>query len=39
MNLFYLLIGLIVIVGLWIVGVYNFFVSSRTRVGAARQEN
>ena len=38
MNLFYLLIGLIVIVGLWIVGVYNFFVSSRTRVGAGIQE-
>ncbi len=38
MNLIFLLIGLIVIVGFWMIGVYNFFVSSKTRVGAAIQE-
>lgn len=34
----YLIIGLIVIVGIYLVSTYNFFVSSKTRVGAAIQE-
>src|SRR5689334_4787492 len=38
MNLLYLIVGLVVILGLWAISVYNFFVSSRTRVSAAIQE-
>lgn len=34
----YLIVGLIVIVGIYLVSTYNFFVSSKTRVGAAIQE-
>jgi len=38
MNLLYIIIGLAVILVLWIVSVYNYFVSTKTRVGAAIQE-
>ena len=34
----YIIIGLILITVLWIVSIYNFFVTSKTRVGAAIQE-
>lgn len=38
MTLTYLLIGAVVLVGLWIVSTYNFFASSKARVKAAVQE-
>lgn len=34
----YILLGILLILVLWIVSIYNFFVSSKTRVGAAVQE-
>lgn len=34
----YLIIGLFVIIGIYLISTYNFFVSSKTRVGAAIQE-
>lgn len=34
----YLIIGILIILALWIIGTYNFFASSKTRVGAAIQE-
>lgn len=34
----YLFVGLLVILILWLIGTYNFFASSKTRVGAAIQE-
>lgn len=34
----YILLGILLILVFWAVSVYNFFVSSRTRVGAAVQE-
>lgn len=34
----YILIGLAVVIVLWIISTYNFFVSTKTRVGAAIQE-
>ena len=33
-----LLIGTAAVLALWVIGTYNFFVSSKTRVGAAIQE-
>lgn len=38
MNFTYLIIGGLVVLALWVVSIYNFFVSSKTRVGAAIQE-
>ena len=38
MELTYLIIGLAVILIFWVISVYNFFVSSKTRIGAANQE-
>ncbi|HET7098970.1 MAG TPA: LemA family protein [Patescibacteria group bacterium] len=38
MNLTYIIIGLGIILVLWIISIYNFFVSSKTRVNAAIQE-
>lgn len=38
MNIVYLLIAILVIVTLWIISVYNFFVSSKARIKAAIQE-
>ncbi len=38
MNFIYIIIGLGVILAFWVVSIYNFFVSSKTRVGAAIQE-
>ncbi len=38
MNLTYLIIGVLVILALWIVSIYNFFVSTKARVNAAIQE-
>ena len=38
MNLVYVVIGLIVILALWVVSVYNYFVSTKTRVNASIQE-
>lgn len=34
----YLLLAIVVVLGFWVVSVYNFFVTSKTRVGAAIQE-
>lgn len=34
----YLLLGVVVLVGLWVVSTYNFFVSAKTRIGASIQE-
>ncbi len=34
----YLIIGLIVIVGIYLISTYNYFVSTKTRVGASIQE-
>lgn len=34
----YLIIGLLVIIGIYLISTYNFFVSSKTRVGASIQE-
>ncbi len=34
----YVIIGIIAVLVLWIISTYNFFVSSKTRVGAAIQE-
>jgi LemA protein len=34
----YLIIGLLVVIGFYLVSTYNFFVTSKTRVGAAIQE-
>jgi LemA protein len=34
----YILLGILLILILWVVSIYNFFVSSKTRVGAAIQE-
>jgi len=34
----YLIVGLLVIIGIYLMSTYNFFVSSKTRVGAAIQE-
>lgn len=34
----YLIVGILIILALWIIGTYNFFASSKTRVGAAIQE-
>lgn len=34
----YILLGIVLILVLWVVSIYNFFVSSKTRVGAAIQE-
>lgn len=34
----YILVGAIVLIALWVTSVYNFFVSTKTRVGAAIQE-
>lgn len=35
---FLIILGILAIVGLWLVGEYNFFVTAKTRVGAAIQE-
>lgn len=34
----YLFLGLLVVVALWVMSTYNFFVSTKTRVGASIQE-
>ncbi|KKT64600.1 MAG: LemA family protein [Candidatus Woesebacteria bacterium GW2011_GWA2_44_33] len=34
----YLLIGILVLAGLWVIATYNFFVSSKTRIKASVQE-
>lgn len=34
----YILLAIVVVLALWLISTYNFFVSSRTRVGAAIQE-
>jgi LemA protein len=34
----YVILGILLILVLWVVSIYNFFVSSKTRVGAAVQE-
>ena len=34
----YLILGTLLVIVLWVVGTYNFFVSTKTRVGAAIQE-
>lgn len=34
----YVLLGIVLILVLWVISIYNFFVSSKTRVGAAIQE-
>ena len=34
----YLIIGIIVLVGLWVIATYNFFVSSKARIKASVQE-
>jgi LemA protein len=34
----YIIIGLIVILAFWVIGLYNFFVSAKTRIGASIQE-
>jgi len=34
----YLLIGVLVLAGLWVIATYNFFVSSKTRIKASVQE-
>ncbi|QQG41220.1 MAG: LemA family protein [Candidatus Woesebacteria bacterium] len=34
----YILLGIVLILVLWVVSIYNFFVSTKTRVGAAIQE-
>ncbi len=34
----YILLGIVLILILWVVSIYNFFVSTKTRVGAAIQE-
>lgn len=34
----YIILGILLILVLWVVSIYNFFVSSRTRVGASVQE-
>jgi LemA protein len=34
----YLIVGLLIIAGIYLISTYNFFVSSKTRVGAAIQE-
>lgn len=36
--MFYILLGILLILVLWVVSIYNFFVSSKTRVGASIQE-
>ena len=38
MGLFWILIVVVVVVGLWVVSTYNFFVSSKARIKAAVQE-
>ena len=38
MNILYIFLALAVILVLWLVSTYNFFVSSKTRIGAAIQE-
>ncbi len=38
MNLIYIILGAVILLSLWVVSIYNFFVSSKTRVGAAIQE-
>lgn len=38
MNIFILLLGLLVVIILWVVGLYNFFVSSKARIKASVQE-
>ncbi len=35
---FLIFVGILVIVGLWLVGEYNFFATAKTRVGASIQE-
>lgn len=34
----YIILAIVVVIGLWIASIYNFFVSSKTRVGASIQE-
>lgn len=34
----YVILGILLVLVLWVVSIYNFFVSSKTRVGAAVQE-
>ena len=34
----YILLGILLILVLWVISIYNFFVTSKTRVGAAIQE-
>lgn len=38
MNLLTILIIVLVLVAIWVIGIYNFFVSSKTRIKAAIQE-
>lgn len=38
MSFSYLLIGLFVILGLWVISTYNFFVTAKTRIKASVQE-
>lgn len=38
MGLIYLLIGVVVVLGFWVITTYNFFVSSKARIKAAVQE-
>lgn len=34
----YIILGLVIIVGIYFVGTYNFFVTAKTRIGASMQE-
>ncbi|HKC04824.1 MAG TPA: LemA family protein [Patescibacteria group bacterium] len=38
MNVAYLIIGLVVLAAIWLVSVYNFFATAKTRVNASVQE-
>lgn len=38
MNLIYILLAIAVILIFWIISIYNFFVSTKTRIGASIQE-
>ena len=38
MNLFYILLIALVLIALWVIGIYNFFASAKARIKAAIQE-
>lgn len=38
MNYIYILLAILVILTFWIISIYNFFVTSKTRIGASIQE-